>query len=97
MTNVWGMITRGTKAAGIQGPGHAIGLTAALRLYTMGTAALNHEQDRLGSITAGKLADLVAYPADPFTADPDDLAELTPAFTIVGGRAVHDPDGMLGS
>jgi predicted amidohydrolase YtcJ len=97
MTNVWGMITRGTKAAGIQGPGHAIGLAAALRLYTMGTAALNHEQDRLGSITAGKLADVVAYPADPFTADPDDLAELTPTFTIVGGRAVHDPDGMLGS
>jgi predicted amidohydrolase YtcJ len=97
MTNVWGMITRGTKAAGIQGPGHAISVATALELYTMGTAALNGEADRLGSITAGKLADLVAYPADPFTADPDDLAELTPAFTIVGGRAVHDPDGMLGS
>jgi len=27
-------------------------------------------------------------------ADRDDLAELTPAFTIVGGRAVHDPDGV---
>jgi hypothetical protein len=97
MTNVWGMITRGTKAAGIQGPGHAISVATALELYTMGTAALNGEADRLGSITPGKLADLVAYPADPFTADPDDLADLTPAFTIVGGRAVHDPGGMLGS
>jgi predicted amidohydrolase YtcJ len=95
MTNVWGMATRGTKSAGIQGPEHAISVAAALELYTMGTARLNHEQDRLGSITPGKLADLVAYPADPLTADPDDLAELTPSFTIVGGRPVHDPHGRV--
>jgi len=95
MTNVWGMVTRGTKSAGIQGPEHAIDVVTALRLYTMGTAALNHEQDRLGSIAPGKLADLVGYPADPLAADPDDLAGLTPAFTMVGGRATHDPDKRL--
>jgi predicted amidohydrolase YtcJ len=95
MTNVWGMITRGTNSAGIQGPEHAISVGTALELYTMGTARLNHEQDRLGSITPGKLADVVGYPADPLAADPDDLAELTPAFTIVGGRATHDPDKRL--
>jgi len=96
MINVWGMATRGTKAAGVQGPEHAIGVAVALELYTMGTARLNHDQDRLGSITPGKLADIVAYPADPLTADLDDLPGLTPAFTIVGGRAVHDPGGLLG-
>ena len=97
MTNVWGMVTRGTKSAGIQGPEHAIPIATALELYTMGTARLNGDAARLGSITPGKLANLVAYPADPLTADPDDLADLTPAFTIVGGRAVHDPSGMLSS
>jgi len=95
MTNVWGMVTRGTKSAGIQGAEHAIDIVTALRLYTAGTAALNGEADRLGSITPGKLADLVGYPADPLAADPDDLAGLTPAFTIVGGRATHDPDQRL--
>jgi predicted amidohydrolase YtcJ len=95
MTNVWGMVTRGTKSAGVQGPEHAISIGTALELYTMGTAALNHEQHRLGSITPGKLADLVAYPLDPLTADPDDLPRLTPAFTMVGGRATHDPDKRL--
>jgi predicted amidohydrolase YtcJ len=97
MTNVWGMVTRGTKTAGIQGPGHAIDVATALQLYTLGTAELNHEQDRLGSITPGKLADLAAYPADPLTADPDVLAALGPVFTIVGGRPVHDPHALLGS
>ena len=95
MTNVWGMVTRGTKSAGIQGPEHAISVGTALELYTMGTARLNHEQHRLGSITPGKLADLVGYPADPLAADLDDLAELTPAFTIVGGQATNDPDKRL--
>jgi predicted amidohydrolase YtcJ len=95
MTNVWGMVTRGTKSAGIQGPEHAISVGTALQLYTMGTAALNHEQHRLGSITPGKLADLVGYSADPLEADPDDLAQLTPAFTFVGGRATYDPDKRL--
>jgi Domain of unknown function (DUF4062) len=42
-------------------------VATALELYTMGTASLNHEQDRLGSITPGKLADLVvAVQADRF-------------------------------
>jgi predicted amidohydrolase YtcJ len=95
MTNVWGMVTRGTKSAGIQGPEHAIDVATALRLYTIGTACLNHEQDRLGSITPGKLADIVAYPLDPFDADPDDLADLTPVFTMVGGKPTHDPDNRL--
>jgi predicted amidohydrolase YtcJ len=95
MINVWGMITRGTKSAGIQGPEHAISAAAALELYTMGTARLNHDQDKLGSITPGKLADLAGYPADPLTADPDDLPELTPAFTMTGGRPTHDPDKRL--
>jgi predicted amidohydrolase YtcJ len=95
MINVWGMVTRGTKSAGVQGPEHVISVGSALELYTMGTARLNHEQDRLGSITPGKLADLVGYPADPLAADPDDLPELTPAFTIAGGRATHDPDKRL--
>ena len=95
MTNVWGMVTRGTRSAGIQGPEHAIDVATALRLYTVGTAELLGEAGRLGSVTPGKLADLVAYPIDPLTADPDDLAELTPAFTIAGGRATHDPDKRL--
>ena len=95
MTNVWGMVTRGTKSAGIQGPEHAIGVADALRLYTLGTAALLGEAGRLGSITPGKLADLVGYPVDPLAADPGDLEDLAPAFTIIGGNPAHDPDNRL--
>ena len=89
------MVTRNTKSAGIQGPEHGIEITTALRLYTAGSAALNGEAHRLGTVTPGKLADLVAYPVDPLTAEPDGLAELTPAWTMLGGQSVHDPDKRL--
>ena len=95
MTNVWGMATRGTKAAGIQGPEHAIPVARAIELYTMGSASLNGDAGRLGSIAPGRLADLVAYHIDPLAADPDRLPDLTPSFTIVGGRTAHDPEGRL--
>jgi predicted amidohydrolase YtcJ len=95
MTGIWGMVTRGTKTAGVQGPEHAIDVATALRLYTMGTAALHGETDRLGSIAPGNLADLVAYPGDPMAMDVDDLPDLRPAFTIVDGAPVHDPDRRL--
>ncbi|HEY6591409.1 MAG TPA: hypothetical protein VI751_10325 [Actinomycetota bacterium] len=45
---------------------------------------------------AGQSQDLVAYPADPFTVDIHRLPELPPALTMVGGRAVYDPDGRVG-
>ncbi len=95
MISIWGMATRGTKSAGTRASEHAISVSQAIGLYTAGTARLNGEAGRLGSIAPGRLADLVAYPADPFTASIDDLPGLTPAFTIVGGRAVYDPAGML--
>lgn len=95
MTNVWGMVTRNTKSAGIQGPEHGINVANALRLYTAGSAALNGEANRLGTVTPGKLADLVAYPVDPLAVEPDELAELTPAWTMLGGQPVHDPDKRL--
>ena len=92
MTNVWGMATRGTKSAGVQGPEHAIPVTTALELYTSGSAQLNHEVSRRGTIAPGKVADLVAYPVDPVAVQPDDLEQLVPALTVVAGRATHDPD-----
>jgi predicted amidohydrolase YtcJ len=96
MTNVWGMATRATKTAGIQGPEHTIAVSTALELYTMGSARLNREENRRGSVEVGKLADLVAYAIDPLTADVSALADLTPAFTRVGGRPTYDPDARLG-
>jgi predicted amidohydrolase YtcJ len=95
LINVWGMATRGTKTAGVQGREHRIDRYTAIERYTVGTARLCLEGDWRGTLEAGRLADLVAYAADPFSVDVDALPSLEPTFTLVGGRAVHDPDGRF--
>jgi predicted amidohydrolase YtcJ len=91
MASVWGMVTRQTRA-GVLGPEHAIDVATAVRLYTADAARLIGESDRLGTLEAGKLADLVAYRRDPMSIPVDELPSLQPAFTMVGGRIIAAGD-----
>lgn len=82
-----GMTTRQTSA-GVLGYDHHIGRAEALRLYTTAGAHF------LGSpatatLVPGAPADLVAYPTDPLTCPADDLLQLAPTLTVVGGDVVH--------
>jgi predicted amidohydrolase YtcJ len=94
---VWGLVTRQTESVGVQGPEYAIDRETALRLATVAGAHLSNEQSRLGPLAPGRLADLVAFRTDPMTCEIDELPELKPVITMVGGRAVYDPQGMFGS
>jgi predicted amidohydrolase YtcJ len=51
---------------------------------------------RLGALEPGMLADLVAYPRDPLDTPIDQLPDLKPRLTLVGGRPIYDPDGVVG-
>jgi predicted amidohydrolase YtcJ len=66
-----------------------------MELYTMTGAELLGEHDRLGTLHPGRLADLAVYRADPITCHIDDVPALRPAFTLIGGRVVHDPEKAL--
>jgi predicted amidohydrolase YtcJ len=92
---VWGMVTRQTESVGIQGPEYAIDRETAMRLATVAGARLSGEQSRLGPIAPGRLADLIAFRTDPMTCEIDELKELKPVITMVGGRAVFDADGLF--
>jgi predicted amidohydrolase YtcJ len=95
MRNLWAFITRQTEQAGIRGPEYAIDAYTAAYLYTAASARLNGEAGQLGSLQTGYLADVVAFPADPITSPANDTAGLRPTLTLVGGRATHDPEGLL--
>src|SRR5262249_9609819 len=92
LLNVWGMVTRGTRNAGVQGASHAIDRGTAIDLYTRAPARLDREGTWRGAIAAGYAADLAAYRDDRFDVPVDALPALTPALTLVAGRATHDPD-----
>jgi predicted amidohydrolase YtcJ len=95
MLNIWGMVTRETKDAGVQGVEEAIDRYTAIELYTSAGTRLTGEAARRGTLQPRRLADFVAYRADPITAAVDELLTLKPVLTVVGGRPAFDPDQLL--
>ena len=58
----------------------------ALRSYTIGCARAVFEEDLLGTISPGKLADLVVLDGNPLTVPEDLLPALQVEMTLVGGE-----------
>jgi predicted amidohydrolase YtcJ len=71
-------------------PGQQITRPEALSLYTRENGWFLREEDELGSIEAGKLADLVVLNSDYFTVPNEQLKRIRSELTLVGGRIVHD-------
>lgn len=70
-------------------PAECIRIEEALWAYTMGAATAAGQEDRLGSLTPGKLGDVTVLSADPTRLDGPDLLGLQIECTIVGGRVVY--------
>ena len=64
----------------------------AVYAYTMGSAFAAYEEGRRGSLTPGKLADLVILSRDVFKIDPDEILNAKVVGTLLDGRFVYrDP------
>jgi predicted amidohydrolase YtcJ len=61
----------------------------ALRLFTKGNSWFLRMEDRLGTIEAGRLADLVVLDRDYFTVPDADIKKIRSVMTIVDGTIVH--------
>lgn len=62
----------------------------ALIAYTRQNAYLVFQENDLGSIQPGKLADLVVLDRDYLTIPADQIKEIKPVMTMVDGRIVYD-------
>jgi predicted amidohydrolase YtcJ len=96
LLSIWGLVTRGTRTAGVQGPEYRVDTYTAIRLYTAAGGQLLREDRSVGILAPGAYADIVGFRADLLDCPVDDLPSQQPALTLVGGRAVHDPDGLFG-
>jgi predicted amidohydrolase YtcJ len=68
----------------------SIGIESALRMYTKSGAELEGTAQDKGSISPGKLADLVLVDADPLTIDANYLKGIKAKMTLVGGKVVWE-------
>ena len=79
-----------TPAARTWGADQAVDRRQALRMVTIGAARFISEEQMLGSIEAGKYADLVVLSGDYLAVPDDQISTLEPAMTIVGGQVVFE-------
>jgi predicted amidohydrolase YtcJ len=68
----------------------------ALIAHTRKNAFLVFQEDSLGSIQPGKLADLVVLDRDYLTIPADQIKDIRPVMTMIGGRIAYD-GGTLSS
>lgn len=83
---IQGAVTRRTAAGKLLDPEEAITVEEALRAYTVGGAAAFGVENQVGTISPGKVADLVVLSGDPLSTRPDRLSELRVLRTYVVGR-----------
>jgi len=67
-----------------------------LRLYTADNGWFLREEDDLGTIETGKMADLVVLNKDYFSVPDEELKQIRSVFTVVGGQVVHDTGDVKG-
>lgn len=89
--SVYAAVTRGS----FEGVAHykateheCLSVEEALYSYTIGSAYIMFEENNLGSIEIGKLADFVVVDRDPFTVEVKDLRNIKVLETYIGGRKV---------
>lgn len=94
LVGICAAVTRGAEGGGRILPRQGISALDALRMYTLGAAAANFEEGIKGSISPGKLADLVLLSEDPLKVDADRIKDIRVVMTVLGGQIVWS-DGSI--
>jgi predicted amidohydrolase YtcJ len=84
------LVNRNTKAGKPIGRSQRITVTEALKLYTINSAYQSFDENILGSIEEGKLADFVILGKDILTVPTEEIKNITIDATIVEGKIVYE-------
>lgn len=87
--SVWCCVARTSFAGNVIDPREAITVEEALRMHTIDAAWVLGEDGEKGSLTPGKLADIIVLDRDPCMVPTDDLRRIKVERTYVGGVQVH--------
>ena len=93
MLTVYAAVTRATldgKNPNGWFPEQKLTVPETIEAYTMGSAYAEFQENEKGSITPGKLADMVLLGDDIFSIDPTKIRDVKVLKTIVGGKVVWD-------
>ncbi len=96
---LYAAVSRRRRSDGAPGPNgwypeQRLTATEAVYAYTMGPALAAGMAHRLGSLSPGKLADLVVLDQDLWEVEPHEIADICPSGTMIGGQWVYRRDEL---
>ncbi len=77
-------------------PEERLTLEELVRAFTLGSAFVNHQDDTTGSVTVGKLADLIVLDRDLFDRGTGRIGEARVVATFVEGESVFEDASLDG-
>ncbi len=89
-TQMYAAVTRKSSSGQVVGPEEAVDVMEAIRVYTINGAYIGKDEDILGSIEPGKLADIIVLDRDILAVDPEELLDILVLKTIVDGKTVYE-------
>ncbi|MBA7703946.1 Adenine deaminase [subsurface metagenome] len=90
LMGIYAAVTRQAESGQQLLPEECISASQALAMYTINAAYASFEEGIKGSITPGKLADLVLLSDDPTRVPPEQIKEVKVEMTIIGGEVVWE-------
>ncbi len=88
LVGIYAAVTRRAETGQEILPEQSIPASQAIAMYTTNAAYASFEEDVKGSITQGKLADLVLLSGDPTKSPPEEIKDINVEMTIIDGEVV---------
>jgi predicted amidohydrolase YtcJ len=90
LLGIYAAVTRRTESGEVVLPRERISALQALKMYTVQSAYAAFDEREKGSLSPGKLADLVVLNADPTRVDKEEIKDLQVEMTIIEGQIVYE-------
>lgn len=89
MRMVWTAVNRTSRSEKIIGDGEQLSPYEAMKCLTEWSAYQHFEEGKKGTLTKGKLADLVILDKNPLKVAPDDIKDILVIETIKEGKSIY--------
>jgi hypothetical protein len=90
LVGIYAAVTRRAESGQYLSPEERISAKQALAMYTINAAYASFEENIKGSITPGKLADMVVLSDDPLKSPPERIKDIRVEMTIIDGKVVWE-------
>jgi predicted amidohydrolase YtcJ len=90
LVGIYAAVTRRAESGQVLLPEECVIPQQALAMYTVNAAYASFEEDIKGSISPGRLADIVVMSDDPAQVPPEQIKDIKVEMTIIGGEVVWE-------